>query len=71
MRASRNLTQAEFAEDVGVSLRYLQSVEGGEENLTVSSLASLAKALDVGIADLFVLPTTPRPRRGRPKKKRS
>lgn len=68
LRADRGFTQAEFAERVEVSVRYVQSVEGGRENLTLATLAALASALDVDIVELFHLPSRPAPKPGRPKK---
>ena len=67
IRAERGLTQEQLAEMLDVTLRHLQAVEGGSENLTVKTLASFPTALDVGIAVLFEPPQTPRPKRGRPK----
>ncbi len=68
LRAERHLTQANLAEAVGVSLRYLQAVEGGKQNLKVLTLERFALALDVGMLELFRRPTI-RPRGpGRPRK---
>ncbi len=67
LRAMRGLTQEQFAEVLGLSTRYVQTVESGSENLTVLTLSLLAKKLGVGIADLLEKPQTPRPKRGRPK----
>ena len=67
LRAARGFTQATFAEALKISLRYLQTIESGSENLTVLTLSLLAKKLGVGIAELFEKPQTPRPKRGRPK----
>lgn len=61
-------TQAHLAELLGMSTRHLQSVEHGEENLTVDSLVKFAKALQVQVREFFDVPSTPRPGRGRPKK---
>lgn len=36
-----------------VSTRYLQSVEGGRENLTLDSLAKIGSTLDVSVYELF------------------
>lgn len=61
------MTQEQFAEDVlGVSLKYLQAVEAGRENLTVTSLVKLANLVRVPVADLFKAPLSREVRRGRP-----
>lgn len=53
LRRSRGWTQEDLAEKVGVSTRYLQSVEGGHENLTIDSMAKLGNALRVHVTELF------------------
>jgi len=68
LRSELDLTQAELAELVGVSLRYLQSVEGGRENLGLATLAKLASVLKVTPIRFFEPPTTKKARPGRPKK---
>ena len=67
-RAVSELTQAELAEKLAISVRYLQRVEAGEENLTVDTLVKFAKVLKVAPVDFFATPTQPKPRRGRPRK---
>ncbi len=52
VRRDRGWTQENLAERLGVSVRYLQAVEAGEENLTVDSLTQLALRLDLSIGDL-------------------
>jgi transcriptional regulator with XRE-family HTH domain len=68
LRAEAGLTQERLAERAGVTARYLQSIEGGHENLTLETLAKLATALKVPPIRLFEPPTTRKPRPGRPKK---
>jgi len=67
-RAGHGMTQEQLAELVDVSTRYIQSVEAGDENLTVRTLAKFANALEIPIADLFLAPTKPKPGPGRPRK---
>lgn len=64
------MTQATLAEMIGVSLRYVQAVEGGRQNLKVLTLERFAQALRVPMSELFVTPTTAPRKRGRPKAKR-
>jgi transcriptional regulator with XRE-family HTH domain len=51
-RRERGWTQEQLAERLGVSVRYLQAVEAGEENLTIDSLTQLALRLDLSLGDL-------------------
>jgi transcriptional regulator with XRE-family HTH domain len=53
MRARRNLTQEKLAEKVGVSARYVQSVEAGEYFPSLPTLARLKSALRCDWDGLF------------------
>ena len=67
IRAKTGLTQERFAENVlGVSLKYLQRVEAGRENLTVESLVALANKVQARVALLFEEPANREVKRGRP-----
>jgi transcriptional regulator with XRE-family HTH domain len=70
LRAKRDLTQAKLAEKIGRSLLMVQIWERGI-NFKVETLFMLAKALDYRIQDFFKLPTTKKPKPGRPKHKKS
>ena len=70
-QAERGLTQQACADRLNVTLRYLQSIEGGHENLTVETLDRVAKALRVGVIDLFIPPVSRTVRRGRPPNRRA
>jgi transcriptional regulator with XRE-family HTH domain len=52
VRRERGWTQEELAERLGVSVRYLQAVEAGQENLTLDSLTQLALRLDLSLGEL-------------------
>lgn len=69
LRIKDNLTQAQFAEKAEISLRYLQSVESGQ-NLTLDSLVKFANLLRVPVIDLFRAPRSQAPRPGRPPMRR-
>jgi transcriptional regulator with XRE-family HTH domain len=56
LRVARHLTQEQLAEAADVSARYVQSVEAGDENLTITSLVRFASLLGVAVADLFKVP---------------
>jgi transcriptional regulator with XRE-family HTH domain len=68
LRRTKAWTQDQFAERLGVSLKYVQRVEAGTENLTLGSLARLAGQLGVEVPALFVAAAKTRVVRGRPKK---
>jgi len=68
LRAERELTQAQLAESLSVSIRYLQSIEAGDENLSLETIAKLATVLGAKPIALFEPPETRKPRPGRPKK---
>jgi transcriptional regulator with XRE-family HTH domain len=70
LRIEHNLTQEQLAEQLDVTARYVQAVEAGQENLTVRSLATLASALGVGVAQLFAAPKSRIVRQGRPPRRR-
>lgn len=50
-------TQVELAAQIGVSVAYLQSLEGGKRNVTLRSLVRVADALCIDIAVIFARPT--------------
>lgn len=52
----RGLTQEECANALRVSARYLRRVEAGQENLSLTSLAHLARCLQSTVASLFEPP---------------
>lgn len=68
-RRSIGLTQETLAERLEVSIKYLQRIEAGQENLTIQSVVNLANALDVPPGYLLQKPrTSPVRRPGRPRK---
>ena len=59
LRRNKDLTQAEFAELLGVSVQWVSRAEVGHENLTISTMAKVANALGVQVVVLFdELPVT-------------
>lgn len=64
-------TQEQLAQELGFTPQYLQRVERGDENLTVRSLAKLARALGVRVIDLFRAPRNRVRKAGRPRKSSS
>lgn len=54
-----------------VTTRYLQSVEAGKENLTLTTMVRITAALRVDVAALLVVPASREKKRaGRPKRVR-
>ena len=43
-----------MAERAGFSIKYLQRIEGGRENLTIKSLVELAAVLGIEVVEFFV-----------------
>jgi transcriptional regulator with XRE-family HTH domain len=68
LRRKRGETQAQLAEGLGFSVKYMQRLERGA-NMTIDSLVTIANHLDVDVRDLFKISRArPAPRRpGRPK----
>lgn len=53
VRKSRELTQEQLAEQLGVSPRYLAGMERGERNLTLDSVDTLAANMGIDSKVLF------------------
>lgn len=69
LRAAGGWTQVQLAERMKVTMRYVQAIELGQQNLSLGSLLKVARALGVEVAALFekAQPRTPRP--GRPRRR--
>jgi transcriptional regulator with XRE-family HTH domain len=53
LRSRKGWSQEEFAAISGLHRTYIGAVDGGEKNLTISTLQTLAKTLDTTVAQLF------------------
>ena len=53
IRNKKGITQDQLAERVGISSKYLSSIERGKENPTLSTILKLAQSLDVMPAEFF------------------
>ena len=71
LRLKRGWTQEYLAELAVLDLSYIQRVERGEINVTLSSLANFADALGVQPGVLLRAGKPPVIKRGRPKSKRA
>jgi len=50
LRRSKGLSQEELAEKMGISPKYLSSIERGKENPTLDTFIKLAEALNIVIS---------------------
>ncbi len=69
LRAKARLTQEQQAERLGFTLKYLQRIESGGENLTIRSLVKVASVFGVPVTELFRNPRTQQAGPGRPKRR--
>lgn len=53
LRRAKDMSQEAMAEKVGISSKYVSSIERGKENPTLDTFIGLAKALNVDILELF------------------
>lgn len=53
LRRSKGMSQEVLAERVGISSKYLSSIERGKENPTFDTFIKLAAALHIELASLF------------------
>ncbi|MBI4471823.1 MAG: helix-turn-helix transcriptional regulator [Acidobacteria bacterium] len=53
LREKRGWSQEGFADECGLHRTYIGSVERGERNLTLSSLQTIAKTLNVSMSELL------------------
>jgi transcriptional regulator with XRE-family HTH domain len=53
LRRSEGLSQEELAERMGISSKYLSSIERGKENPTLDTLIRLANALKIEPSEIF------------------
>ena len=53
LRKQKGITQEELAGKMGISPKYLSSIERGKENPTLNTLINLAQSLNIQISELF------------------
>lgn len=68
VRRAQRLTQEELSERLGMLAPNYARIEQGRMNVTVETLVRVARALKVGVADLFTKPATRKVKVGRPPK---
>lgn len=65
VRESTGKTQEDAATAIGTAVKNYQRIEGGRQNLTLSTLARLADAFGVDVGTFFLPPDGTRSRRRR------
>lgn len=53
LRKEKEISQEELADRAGVHRTYIGMIERGEKNITIVNIQKIAKALGVGIKELF------------------
>lgn len=53
IRTKKGITQIEIAKDLGADRSFVSNIENGKTNPTLSTIANLAKALDVPVNELL------------------
>lgn len=53
LRLDAGMTQEKTAHAAGVTFKHYQTIEGGKTNATVTTLAAIARAIGVSMAELF------------------
>lgn len=53
IRTKKNITQTELAKTLGVDKSFVSNIENGKTNPTLSTITSLAQALNVSINELL------------------
>ena len=56
LRVAQGLSQERLALAAGIDRAYVGRVERGSENVTITTLEAMAKALTVPVADLLTVP---------------
>ena len=56
LRVARGLSQERLALAAGIDRAYVGRVERGSENVTISTLEAMAKALTVPVVELLIAP---------------
>jgi transcriptional regulator with XRE-family HTH domain len=70
LRRRNEVTQETLAERSDVALRFLQEIEAGTANVSITVLVAIARALNVRPQELMRPATLPKPLRGRPPESR-
>jgi transcriptional regulator with XRE-family HTH domain len=55
LRAQKGMTQEHLAGEMGISPKYLSSIERGKENPTLNTIIALSEALNVDLGEILPL----------------
>lgn len=53
IRLEKGMSQGDICRALGLDRAYISNVENGKQNLTISTMEKVAKALGVGVDDLL------------------
>lgn len=53
IRLEKGMSQGDICRELGLDRAYISNVENGKQNLTLSTMEKIAKALEVGVDDLI------------------
>lgn len=54
IREKRGLTQEQLEEKTGINAKYISTVECGQRNVTINTLAKIADGLNIELYELFL-----------------
>jgi transcriptional regulator with XRE-family HTH domain len=54
VRASKNLSQEDLANETGFEISQISRIERGTQNTSISHVSAIAKALDIPPSELFL-----------------
>lgn len=54
IREKKGITQEQLEERTGINAKYISAVECGQRNVTVNTLAKIAKGLNIEMYELFL-----------------
>lgn len=54
LRKNQNISQEAFADQCGLHRTYISDIERGERNVSLENIEKIAKALHMGISELFL-----------------
>lgn len=60
LRKAKELTQAEFASEIGMDYRYLGGIERGEINVTIDTLEKISQGFEIEPYQLFLFSGQPK-----------
>jgi transcriptional regulator with XRE-family HTH domain len=55
LRDKKGMTQEELEKRTGINAKYISAIEGGQKNITLSTLDKIAKGLDVEMFEILLV----------------